>query len=68
VQLAAIELSCLAATSIKSPNMKEIAKAWNVSIATVDRGLRARSDVGAATWDRVLKKAAQLGCEPNIIA
>jgi len=48
--------------------MKEIAKAWNVSIATVDRGLRARSDVGAATWDRVLKKAAQLGCEPNIIA
>jgi LacI family transcriptional regulator len=53
---------------MKPPNIKDIAKALGISIGTVDRALHGRSDVSAATRDRVLKKAAQLGYQPNIAA
>lgn len=53
---------------MRPPSIKDIAKALGISIGTVDRALHGRSDVSAATRDRVLKKAAQFGYEPNIAA
>lgn len=42
--------------------------ALGTSIGTVDRALHGRSDVSAATRARVLKKAEELGYQPNIAA
>jgi len=53
---------------MKPPSIKDIAKALNISIGTVDRALHGRSDISAATRERVLQKAAQLGYEPNFAA
>jgi LacI family transcriptional regulator len=53
---------------MKPPSIKDIAKALNISIGTVDRALHGRSDVSAATRERVLMKAKQLGYEPNLAA
>jgi LacI family transcriptional regulator len=53
---------------MKPSSIKDIAKALNISIGTVDRALHGRSDISAATRARVLQKAAQLGYEPNMAA
>jgi len=53
---------------MKPPSIKDIAKALNISIGTVDRALHGRSDISAATRERVLQKAAQLGYQPNFAA
>lgn len=50
------------------PNIKDIARALGISIGTVDRALHGRSDVSPATRARVLKKAEELGYQPNIAA
>lgn len=53
---------------MKPPNIKGIAQALGISIGTVDRALHGRSDVSAATRARVLKKAEEIGYQPNIAA
>jgi LacI family transcriptional regulator len=53
---------------MRPPNIKDIAEALGISIGTVDRALHGRSDVSAATRARVLKKAEDLGYQPNIAA
>ena len=53
---------------MKPPNIKDIARALDISIGTVDRALHGRSDVSPATRARVLKKAEELGYQPNIAA
>jgi LacI family transcriptional regulator len=53
---------------MKRPGIKDIAKALDISIGTVDRALHGRSDVSPSTRARVLKKAEQLGYKPNIAA
>lgn len=53
---------------MKPPSIKDIAKALDISIGTVDRALHGRSDINTATRARVLKKAEELGYRPNIAA
>ncbi|MDE3200321.1 MAG: LacI family DNA-binding transcriptional regulator [Acidobacteriota bacterium] len=53
---------------MKPVNIKDIAKALDVSIGTVDRALHGRSDVSPSTRARVLKKAKELGYRPNFAA
>lgn len=53
---------------MKPPGIKDIARALDISIGTVDRALHGRSDVSIATRARVLKKAEELGYRPNIAA
>src|SRR6201997_5857788 len=48
--------------------IKDIAKALNVSIGTVDRALHGRPGVSEKTKARVLKMAKQLGYRPNLAA
>ena len=48
--------------------LREIAKAANVSIGTVDRALNNRSGVNAESKRRVLQIADQLGYRPNRFA
>lgn len=52
----------------KFAGIKEIARALDVSIGTVDRALHARSGVSRSTRDRVLKMAEQLNYRPNVAA
>lgn len=53
---------------MKPPSIKDIARALGISIGTVDRALHGRSDVSPATRARVLKKAEELGYQPNFAA
>ena len=53
---------------MKPPSIKDIAEALGVSIGTVDRALHGRTDVSPTTRARVLKKAEQIGYQPNIAA
>ena len=53
---------------MKSPSIQDIAKALGISIGTVDRALHARPGINPTTRARVLKKAEQLGYQPNIAA
>jgi LacI family transcriptional regulator len=53
---------------MKPPNIKDIAKALGVSIGTVDRALHGRTEVSPKTRARVLKKAEELGYQPNVAA
>jgi LacI family transcriptional regulator len=53
---------------MRPPSIKDIAKALNTSIGTVDRALHGRSGISPATRARVLKKAEQLGYRPNVAA
>jgi LacI family transcriptional regulator len=53
---------------MKPPSIKDIARALGISIGTVDRALHGRSDVSPGTRARVLKKAQELGYQPNIAA
>src|SRR5579863_9204568 len=53
---------------MKPPSIKDIAQALNISIGTVDRALHGRPDVSPTTRSRVLKKAEQLGYQPNLAA
>jgi LacI family transcriptional regulator len=52
----------------KPVGIREIAEALGVSIGTVDRALHGRSDVSPNTRARVMKKAEELGYQPNIAA
>ena len=52
----------------KFAGIKEIARALDVSIGTVDRALHARSGVSRSTRDRVLKMAQKLNYRPNVAA
>ena len=53
---------------MKPPCIQDIAKALGISIGTVDRALHARPGINPTTRSRVLKKAEQLGYQPNIAA
>jgi LacI family transcriptional regulator len=48
--------------------MKDIAKDLGVSLMTVSKGLRNEPDVGAATRQRILKRAQELNYLPNVNA
>jgi LacI family transcriptional regulator len=48
--------------------IKEIARALDISIGTVDRALHARAGVSHSTRDRVLKMAKKLNYRPNVAA
>jgi LacI family transcriptional regulator len=53
---------------LKFAGIKEIARALDVSIGTVDRALHARPGVSRITRDRVLKMAQKLNYRPNVAA
>ncbi|MDR3735869.1 MAG: LacI family DNA-binding transcriptional regulator [Acidobacteriaceae bacterium] len=53
---------------MKPPGIRDIAKALGISIGTVDRALHGRSEISPTTRDLVLKKAEQLGYQPNVVA
>lgn len=53
---------------MKPPGIRDIANALGISIGTVDRALHGRSEISPATRARVLRKAAQLGYQPNVVA
>lgn len=53
---------------MKPPSIKDIAKALGTSIGTVDRALHGRPGVNPTTRSRILKKAEQLGYQPNLSA
>lgn len=48
--------------------IRQIAKALNISIGTVDRVLHERPGISAKTRDRVLTMAQKLNCTPNVAA
>ena len=48
--------------------LKDIARILDISITTVSRGLAGYDDVSAATRQRILETAAELGYQPNITA
>ena len=48
--------------------IKEIARALQISIGTVDRALHSRPGVSKVTRDRVLKMAEKLNYQPNVAA
>lgn len=48
--------------------MKDIAADLGVSLMTVSKALRNHSDISTATRERVLRRARQLGYQPNWIA
>jgi LacI family transcriptional regulator len=52
----------------KSSGIKEIARALDISIGTVDRALHDRKGVSLKTRERVLKMAKRLNYTPNIAA
>jgi LacI family transcriptional regulator len=52
----------------KTAGIKDIAKALNVSIGTVDRAIHDRTGVSGKTKARVLSMAEQLGYKPNLAA
>ncbi|WP_263358859.1 LacI family DNA-binding transcriptional regulator [Acidicapsa ligni] len=52
----------------KTAGVKDIAKALNISLGTVDRALHDRPGVSPKTRDLVLKTAEQLGYTPNLAA
>ena len=45
--------------------IKEIAKRFNVSVATVSKALNGYSDIGEETKNYILKTASELGYLPN---
>ncbi|SDS49528.1 transcriptional regulator, LacI family [Mucilaginibacter mallensis] len=54
---------------IKKPTtLKEIAKALNISVSTVSRGLQDHSSIGLVTRMRVKQRAMELNYEPNLTA
>jgi LacI family transcriptional regulator len=52
----------------RTVGVKDIAKALNISLGTVDRALHDRPGVNPKTRDLVLKTAEQLGYTPNLAA
>lgn len=52
----------------RAVGIKDIAKALNISIGTVDRALHSRGGINAITKDRVLKMAQNMGYKPNLAA
>lgn len=49
-------------------SIKDIAQACGVSAATVSKALNGHSDIGAATRERILQQAGQMGYMPNAAA
>jgi LacI family transcriptional regulator len=54
--------------SLKPAGIRQIAKALNISIGTVDRALHERPGVSPKTRDRVLTMARKLNYTPNVVA
>lgn len=54
--------------SRKSAGIKDIARALNVSIGTVDRALHGRAGISEKTRVQVLKAVRELGYQPNLAA
>jgi LacI family transcriptional regulator len=52
----------------RAVGIKDIAKALDISIGTVDRALHSRGGINAITKDRVLKMAQNMGYKPNLAA
>lgn len=52
----------------KAAGIKEIARALNISIGTVDRALHGRAGVSEKTKTRVLQMAERIGYQPNLAA
>ena len=48
--------------------LKDIARDLGVSTVTVSKALRGRADIGKETRERVLKRVAELGYRPNMLA
>ncbi len=48
--------------------IKDIAKALNVSVATISRAFNDKYDIRKETRDRILEKAKEMGYKPNPIA
>lgn len=48
--------------------LKDIAKDLGVSVVTVSKVVRGRSDIGEATRNRVLKRMRELNYQPNMLA
>jgi LacI family transcriptional regulator len=48
--------------------LKDIAKDLNVSVVTVSKVLRNRSDIGAETRERILRRMRELDYRPNLAA
>ncbi len=53
---------------MKSITIKDVAKALNVSISTVSRAFNDKYDINPNTRDLILKKAKEMGYQPNPIA
>jgi LacI family transcriptional regulator len=49
-------------------NIKELAKALNLSTSTVSRAFRDNSDINKETKERILAKAKELNYQPNLYA
>lgn len=56
------------ANRTKNAGIKDIARALNVSIGTVDRALHGRTGVSPETKARILQMADRLGYKPNLAA
>jgi LacI family transcriptional regulator len=52
----------------RAVGIKDIAKALEISIGTVDRAIHSRGGINAITKERVLKMAQTLGYKPNLAA
>jgi LacI family transcriptional regulator len=57
-----------AANSMTPVTLKDIARSLDVSVMTVSKVLRDRTDVGAETRARVLSRAKELNYRPNLTA
>ena len=58
----------LTARTGRAVGIKDIARALDISIGTVDRALHSRGGINAITKDRVLKMAQNMGYKPNLAA
>lgn len=54
--------------TMPTTRLKDIANALDVSIVTVSKVLRGKTDVSAETRDRILRKIEELNYKPNMIA
>jgi len=54
--------------SAPRPTVQDVARALGVSTATVSRALSGNPNVSSATREKVMKGAARLGYQPNVLA